>query len=246
LALNPNIASAYCDRGTARQSKGDSDGALADYTQALALNPKMADAFYNRGLIKMQKGDLDGAVADDTEAINLDPKNGQAYGKRGLALFGKGSLDEALADLRQFCVLAPRDNGADVARLYIWLISRQQYPQHDADAELSTSLLNDWNSPPEDLTSKIGAFLLGHISEDELIADAASPDPSREPGQYCRVWYFAGMKRLFSRDMTTASTYFQKCLATNQKDNGEYLFAQAELRTLGQNREVAAKPEANP
>lgn len=246
LVLNPNIASAYCDRGFARQSKGDSDGALADYSQALALNPKMANAFYNRGLIKMQKGDLDGAVDDDSRAIDLDPKNGQAFYKRGLAQLGKGSLDGALADLKNFCELAPTDSGTDVARLYIWLISTEQNPNGDADAALSTSLLNDWNSPPEDLTSKIAAFLLGHINENDLIANAASPDPSREPGQYCRVWYFAGMKRLLSGDMTTGISYFQKSLATNQKNFCEYIFAQAELQALGQNHEVAAKPVANP
>jgi tetratricopeptide (TPR) repeat protein len=243
LALNPNMATAYRDRGLARQTKGDSDGALADYSHALDLDPKMASAFYNRGLIKMQKGDLDGAVADNRKAIELDPKNGQAYFRLGLAQLGQGSLDDALTDLKQFCELSPRDGAADVARLYIWLISTEQNPKGDADAELSTALLNDWNSPPEDLTSKIAAFLLGHSQESELIANAASPDPTREPGQYCRVWYFAGMKRLLGGDTTTAIAYFQKCLATQQKDYCEYIFAQAELQALGRNREVAAKPE---
>jgi len=246
LALNPNLAPAYHDRGAARQSKGDSDGALADYSQAVALDPKMTDAFYRRGVIKMQRGDLDGAVADTTQAIDFDSKNGQAYYIRGLARLGKNDLDEALADLKYFCQLEPRDGGADVARIYIWLIATEQNPQGDADAQLSTSLLNDWNSPPEDLTSKIAAFLVGHIDEKDLIANAASPDPSREPGQYCKVWYFAGMKRLLAGDMATAITYFQRCLATNQKDAYETTFARVELQALGQNREVAAKPVASP
>jgi lipoprotein NlpI len=105
---------------------------------------------------------------------------------------------------------------------------------------------NDWNSPPEDLTSKIAAFLLGHIDENNLIANAASPDPKREPGQYCKAWYFAGMKRLLSGDTNTAINYFQKCLATNQKEICEYTFAQTQLQALGQSREIAAKPESGP
>jgi len=246
LVLNPKIALAYCNRGFARQSKGDSDGALADYGQALALDPKMASAFYNRALIKAQKGDLDGAIADSTQAIDLDPKNGQAYCNRGLARFGKGDLDEAMADLRKFCELFPRDTGADSVRLYIWLISTEENPKGDADEELSTSLQNDWNSTPEDLSSKIAAFLLGHIPEDELITDAASPDPSREPGQYCKVWYFAGMKRFLAGDTTAAVTDFQKCVATDQKDFCEYIFAQAQLRALGQPSAIPSKPEASP
>jgi tetratricopeptide (TPR) repeat protein len=246
LALNPKLARAYCDRGIARQSKGDPDGALADYSQALALNPKMANAFYNRSLIEMQKGDMDGAIADSTQAIDLAPKVGQAYYKRGLSRLGKGSLDDALADLQKFCELVPRDTDADAARLYVWLISTEQNPRGNADAELSTSLQNDWNSPPEDLTSKIAAFLLGHIREGDLIANAASPDPRRQPGQYCKVWYFAGMKRLLAGDMTTAITDFQKCVATDQKDFCEYIFAQAELQALGQGRENPPKAAAGP
>ncbi len=246
LTLNPKIALAYSNRGFARQAKGDIDGALADYTQALALNPKLADAFYNRGLIELQKGDLDGAIDDSTQAINLDSKNGQAYFTRGQAQLGKGKLDAALSDLKSFCDVVPTDNSTDVARLYIWVISTVQDPDGTADETLSTALQNTWNSTPEDLTSKIAAFLLGHVTEGDLIANAATPDPSREPGQYCKVWYFAGMKRLLSGDTATAIGYFQKSVATNRKDLCEYIFAQTELQALAQNREIAAKPDAGP
>ncbi|HEV3272059.1 MAG TPA: tetratricopeptide repeat protein [Candidatus Methylacidiphilales bacterium] len=246
LTLNPKIALACYKRGFARQSKGDSDGALADYTQALALDPKMADAFCNRGVMKLQKDDLDGAIDDTTQAIDLDPKNGQAYSSRGMARLGKSDLAGAMADLKTFCELAPRDGGADTARIYLWLISTEMNPRDNADEVLSTSLLNDWNSPPEDLTSKIAGFLLGHISESDLIANAASPDPGREPGQYCKVWYFAGMKRLLAGDMTTAISYFEKSLATKQTGLCEYIFARTELQALGQNRAVSSNPESLP
>jgi lipoprotein NlpI len=243
LTLNPKISLAFCNRGVARQSKGDADGALADYTQALSLDPTLTDAFYNRGLIKAQKGDLDGATDDDTRAIALDANDALAYDKRGMALMGKGRLDDALADLKKFCDLAPRDPGTDAARLFIWVIATETNANGDADADLSTALLNEWNSTPEDLTSKIAAFLLGHINENDLIANAASPDPSREPGQYCRVWYFAGMKRLLGGDTPIAASYFQKSVETGQKDFSEYAFARAQLQSMNPGREIAARPE---
>jgi tetratricopeptide (TPR) repeat protein len=244
LTVDPTIARAYYDRAVTRQHKADVDGALSDYTQALTLDPKIADAFYNRGVIKAQKADLDGAISDTTQAIDLDAKNGPAFFCRGLARFGKGDLDGAMADLKEFCDLAPRNLGADTAHLYLWLIATEENPRGTADQDLSTTVLNDWNSPPEDLTSKLAAFLLGHIHENKLIADAASPDPARGPGQYCKVYYFAGMKRLLSGDMATAITYFQKSLSTNQNSLCEYTFSQSELKALGQNREVASKPES--
>ena len=246
ITLNPGIARAYCDRGFARQSKGDPVGALADYAQALALNPNMADVYYNRALIKMQKGDLDGAIADENQSIELDPKNGLAYDSRGLGRFGKNDFKGASSDLGKFCELLPRDGGTDTARLYLWLSAAEENSKDDADRQLSTSLQNDWNSPPEDLISKIAAFLLGHISENELIANAASPDPAREPPQYCKVWYFAGMKRLLAGDKPTAVAYFQKCVDTAQKDACEYTFAQAELQALGPTGRVATQPQTGP
>ena len=236
LVLNPKIIEAYVNRGSLRQTKNDLDGALSDYAEALALNPKITLVFGNRALIRVQKGDLDGAIDDSSAALDLDSKYGQAYSTRGLARLGKGELEGAASDLRKFCELSPRDAGADTARLYLWLISTQLNSKGTADQDLAVTLQNDWNSPPEDFSSKIASFLLGHMHEVDLIANAASPDPSREPGQYCKAWYFAGMKRLLSGDAKTATTYFQKCVATDQTDFCEYVFARAELQTLGQNQ----------
>ena len=68
---NRIYAVAYYYRGVAKQAKGDSDGAIADYTKAIELKPDFAMAYYNRGLAKGAKGDLDGANADHTKAIEI-------------------------------------------------------------------------------------------------------------------------------------------------------------------------------
>jgi tetratricopeptide (TPR) repeat protein len=231
VTLNPKIALAYCNRGMARQATGDLDGAVADYTRALAVDPKIAVAYYNRAVIEAQKKDLDGAIADSSQALDLDPKNAQAYSTRGFAKLAKGNLDGALADLQQFCDLNPRDRDADHARLYLWLIAKEQNAT-DADQELSDALENSWNSSPDDQVSKTAAFLLGRMNEADYLAAAASPDAKTDQGQHCEAWYFAGMKRLLMGDKTTAIDYFHKCLATGQNDYCEYLLAQAELQAL--------------
>ena len=56
------ISQALILLGRARRDKGDYDGAIADYTEALRLNPADATAYYNRGLARTDKGDLDGAI----------------------------------------------------------------------------------------------------------------------------------------------------------------------------------------
>lgn len=232
VALNPKFALAYCNRGVARQAKGDLDGAIADYTQAISIDHKIALAYYNRGFIEEQKNDLDGAIADSSQALDLDPKNALAYYNRGIAKLIKGNLEGALTDLKQFCDLAPRDHNADHARLYLWLIAKAQNLKTDVDQELSDALENGWNSSPDDLISKTAAFLLGRLNEADYLAAAVSPEAKTDLGQHCEAWYFAGMKRLLMGDKTTAIDDFHKCLATGQKDYGEYILAQAELKAL--------------
>jgi lipoprotein NlpI len=181
-------------------------------------------------------------MTDSTKAIELDPKNAQAYFNRGMARFGRGYFDSALADLKKMEELAPRDDDTDNARLYVWLISTQENPKGKADAELAESLQNDWNSPPEDPVSKIAAFLVGRLSEADLVAVITSPDPAQDQERRGKVWYFVGMKKLFMNDVATAVQDFHKCIAIGKKDSNEYLFAQMELQTLAQTQPWSTQP----
>jgi tetratricopeptide (TPR) repeat protein len=61
-------------RGSAYESKGEHDKAIADYTEAIRLNPRDADARHGRGLAYQKKGDRVKAEADFTEAKKLGYK----------------------------------------------------------------------------------------------------------------------------------------------------------------------------
>ncbi|MCZ6624588.1 MAG: tetratricopeptide repeat protein [Deltaproteobacteria bacterium] len=74
MRLNPDYALAYYNRGIARKAKGDLNGALKDYGEAIRLNPDDADAYYNRGIARDDKGDLDGAAQDEKAARRLKRK----------------------------------------------------------------------------------------------------------------------------------------------------------------------------
>ena len=113
----------------------------------------------------------------------------------GLAKLGKSDLDGAAEDLLSYTDLAQKDEGLDYARLYLWLIAAQKNFKAHGDQDLSDVLLNDWNSPPGDMVTKIAKFLLGRLSEDDLIAAADSPsDPVQNEGSSLR------QRMVFRRD----------------------------------------------
>ena len=246
IELDPTNAMACFNRGSARQTKGDAAGALADFSQAISDDPNLAPAYRGRADIEIQRGDFNAALADANRSIQLDPNDASALYSRAQAELGLHALDRAGADFTSYCVFAPHGPNCDNARLYLWVIAAEQNLRDKADDELANAVLNDWNSSPEDLTSKIADFLVGHIREDELITDAASPDPSLEPGRYCRVWYFAGVKRLVTGDSANAFLYFEKSLATGQKDCSEYLFARTQIVALGQTRQASSQSATGP
>jgi tetratricopeptide (TPR) repeat protein len=241
IDLDPTNAMAFDKRGLARQAKGDSDGALADFSQALAIDPSLAPAYGSRGEIEVQRGDFNAAVADCTRAIELDPKEQAAFYNRGLAALGLRDLDHAGGDFSKYCDVAPHGPNCDTARLFLWVVGAQQNSRDKADDDLNYAVLNTWNSSPEDLTSRIADFLLGHIREDELITATTGLDPSLEPTPFCRVWYFAGVKRQVTGDTAAALACFQKAIATGQKQCCEYLFAKAQMVSLDQTRQASSQ-----
>jgi tetratricopeptide (TPR) repeat protein len=73
IALNPNNADAYRNRGLLHGRKRDYDLALGDFHRALSLNPNDARAHALRGLVWERKGESKQAIADFDRAIELDP-----------------------------------------------------------------------------------------------------------------------------------------------------------------------------
>jgi hypothetical protein len=72
LALDPQYAAAYNNRGVARKAQGDLAAAIADYDQALALDPQYAAAYYNMARAYAQMTDAGEACAWLKKAIEAD------------------------------------------------------------------------------------------------------------------------------------------------------------------------------
>lgn len=115
----PGSAEEYNQRGEYRFGKGDLDGALGDFNEAIKLNPqfavasanidrvalakddqksKMAQFYNNMGRQHRAGGDLDQALGYFNMAIKINPHYAEAFNNRGLVRMAKGDVDAALAD----------------------------------------------------------------------------------------------------------------------------------------------------
>jgi tetratricopeptide (TPR) repeat protein len=110
-AVDPHAldVQALNNEGNARASKGDFDGAIAQYTRALEIDPKMAAVYNNRGNARASKQDQVGAIADYSDALKLDPAFSEAYANRGLSRALQGDLKGAVDDYSEALRISPRD-----------------------------------------------------------------------------------------------------------------------------------------
>jgi tetratricopeptide (TPR) repeat protein len=100
-------ATAFYHHGISRHEKGDLEGAIKFYTEAIRLKPNYADAFSRRGAARHAKGDFEGAIKDCTEAIRLKPDYADAFYNRGTARHDKGDFEGAIKDCTEAIRLKP-------------------------------------------------------------------------------------------------------------------------------------------
>jgi tetratricopeptide (TPR) repeat protein len=110
IALNPDFAVTYNNRGVARNLRSEYDRAIIDFDKALALDPGLAEAYLNRGIASVGKDPENPAawrraLEDFDRTLDLDPLNASAYYWRGLAR--SEEYDRAIADLDLAMTLDP-------------------------------------------------------------------------------------------------------------------------------------------
>jgi len=107
LALKPDYAKVYNDRGIVFAYLNRIDEALASFDKAIALDPDCAEAYNNRGNALHALKRWDEALASFDKAIVLDPDCAEAYNNRGGTLRALKRWGEALASFDRAIALDP-------------------------------------------------------------------------------------------------------------------------------------------
>jgi lipoprotein NlpI len=132
-------------------------------------------------------------------------------------------------DFDKACEFNPSD---DYAHFGAWLCGSRLGETASATDDLKRYLAARQFKNSDDWPAKIGDFLIGQITEQELLAAAENVDDKQDREHHCEAYFYIGSKRLITGDKAGAVACFEKCLATGVQDFNEYQSAKAELRNL--------------
>ena len=229
IQIDPAYTEAYFQRGGLEGQKGDFDGAISDFSQVIKLAPTYAPAYYNEGHVHYFLGNLDGALDEVNQALKLDPNFTYAYFIRGLIRHAQGHRMEAASDFQKSAGL-----NFSYAPFWVWITEMENGQQDMARKDLSDALAKPQMFKPGDWPSQIGNFLLGKITQDQLMTKAKTGTDTESRNHFSEAWFYAGMVKLLSGDVPGAQDCFAKSIATGAKGSEE--FAEA-------NREAANHPK---
>ena len=156
-------------------------GATAKYARAITLDPKNSDAYNNRGSEKQDAGDLDGAMADYSHAIEANPNDSFPYYNRGAIYFLRRDWNKAIPDLQHHDELNEEDEEAPAL---IWIARVRLGEKEAADRELA-KFISDHPDWADSWNTKIDNFLLGRVSEQDLLAAIDSSEAKKQHEQQC-------------------------------------------------------------
>jgi Tfp pilus assembly protein PilF len=100
-------AAAAHNRGLALLAKGDTDGAIAAFDEALRLYPRSILSLPARATAHLAKHQTKAATADLDTAVKLDPTFTGAYVLRGEIERTEGNLDQAIKDYQTALSIDP-------------------------------------------------------------------------------------------------------------------------------------------
>jgi tetratricopeptide (TPR) repeat protein len=139
IALKPDYAAAYNNRGNAYYGRKEYDLALQDYNEAIKINPDYDMALMNRGLTYAAKREYDRALADYSRAIALNPNYTDAYNNRGNAYLNKKDYALALNDYNTAIALNPSWSLPYYNRGLVYK-NKQEYDNAISDFSMAISL----------------------------------------------------------------------------------------------------------
>jgi len=106
-STDPNLATAYYNRGLAYFMKDDYNKAIEDFSLVIAINPRDDLAYRNRGNARVREKHYDEAIEDFNMAIKIKPLDLNSHYSLGMIYFRKQQCGKTVEILSRAIALNP-------------------------------------------------------------------------------------------------------------------------------------------
>lgn len=135
--LCAQLANAHYELGSVLSRKGDADGEIAEYREAVQINPGNAFLWLPLARALRERGDRDGSIVAYREAIRLDPSFVSFRVLVGDLFLEKGDLESAIIECRE---VARVDSTASAAHNCLGLALMKKGDLDGAVAEFTKAI----------------------------------------------------------------------------------------------------------
>jgi tetratricopeptide (TPR) repeat protein len=112
ISQDPQVSSAYINRGVIYKAQGKLEEALKDYNVAIDINPLSAEAYSNRGNLLLSMKRYEDALTDLNAAVRLNPQLDKSFLNRGNCYYLLKQYEAAEKDFTASIRLNPRNTSA--------------------------------------------------------------------------------------------------------------------------------------
>ena len=231
------------ERARLRSSIGYHAEALRDVSLAIQRIPRSRRAYQIRGRILLRQGRTKEGIDSFKTALGQLSAHPSSYWIIGLAYYDTGDWKRAVESFERS--IGFEDEVHEYTHLYLFLARcRLGDPagRMRAARELMRFLEN--REEEEDWLAKVGAFLTGSMSRDELLEAARLGNKHTQREHLCEAYAYIAARDMIARQPDRARESFRKAVATGVVSYVEYNTAVAELRRVF--REDAIAPRRSP
>ena len=150
IAINPDYADAYYNRGLAYIRLTEYQNAIEDFDQVVRLSPDDIDARINLGMAQLMACHPAQALDTYDEIVKLDHENAAGYNGRGAAYFDQGQFEKSVQEFDTAIHLNPR-LGYAYSNRAVSYIRLGRYEEAEQDVSAAAELGVDASDAIEEL-----------------------------------------------------------------------------------------------
>ncbi len=171
LALDPELADAYYDRGSCYLKIGNFTPGILDFSKALELNPRFADQFYNKAYQVSYVTDLNRVITELNLIVADHPDESHVLFLRGFFYVAKtefkrydmADLDDGIRDFDRTLTLNPEHVSAYIYRGFLYYKAALIAQGADRQKNFETAMKNYELAAERDPKSGIAHFLMAMV-----------------------------------------------------------------------------------